>query len=76
MPETQSSINISTKQASIAKLARAKPNEALTTLAHHIDIEWLRGAVARTRKDGATGVDGRTAEQYGADHHGGQLVGY
>jgi group II intron reverse transcriptase/maturase len=37
---------------------------ALTTLAHHIDEEWLREAYRRTRKDGATGTDGQTAEEY------------
>jgi group II intron reverse transcriptase/maturase len=37
---------------------------ASTNLAHHIDIEWLRTAHAQTRKDGAVGVDGRTAEEY------------
>jgi group II intron reverse transcriptase/maturase len=37
---------------------------AFTTLAHHIDVEWLREAYRRTRKDGATGVDGQTAKQY------------
>jgi group II intron reverse transcriptase/maturase len=37
---------------------------AFTTLAHLIDVEWLREAYRRTRKDGATGVDGQTAEQY------------
>jgi len=37
---------------------------AFTTLAHHIDVAWLREAHRRTRKDGATGVDGQTAEQY------------
>jgi hypothetical protein len=31
---------------------------ALNTLAHHIDIEFLREAYRRTRKDGAVGVDG------------------
>lgn len=36
----------------------------LTTLAHHIDLEWLREAFRRTRKDGATGVDGQTAAEY------------
>jgi hypothetical protein len=30
------------------------PQAALTTLAHHIDIEWLREAYRHTRKDGAT----------------------
>jgi group II intron reverse transcriptase/maturase len=37
---------------------------ALTTLAHHIDIEWLKEAVRLTRKDGAPGIDGVTARQY------------
>ena len=40
---------------------------ALTTLAHHIDLDWLREAYRRTRKDGATGVDGQTAEEYAAN---------
>jgi group II intron reverse transcriptase/maturase len=37
---------------------------ALTALAHHIDIELLRTAYQRTRKDGAVGVDGETASSY------------
>jgi RNA-directed DNA polymerase len=37
---------------------------AFTTLAHHIDIYWLREAYKRTRKDGATGIDGQTAAGY------------
>jgi retron-type reverse transcriptase len=40
---------------------------AITTLSHHIDIEWLREAYRRTRKDGATGVDGQTAAEYAAN---------
>ena len=40
---------------------------AFTTLAHHIDIDWLREAYRRTRKDGAPGVDGQTAEEYAAE---------
>jgi RNA-directed DNA polymerase len=35
-----------------------------TSLAHHIDVEFLREAYRRTRKDGAVGVDGVTAEAY------------
>ena len=35
-----------------------------TTLAHHIDLELLHEAHRRTRKDGAVGVDGQTAEMY------------
>jgi group II intron reverse transcriptase/maturase len=40
------------------------PQVALTTLAHHIDIDWLREAYRRTRKGGATGVDRQTADEY------------
>jgi len=35
-----------------------------TTLAHHIDVAWLEEAYRRTRKDGAVGVDGVTAQVY------------
>ena len=35
------------------------------SLAYHIDLDFLHEAFRRTRKDGATGVDGRTAEEYG-----------
>lgn len=38
-----------------------------TTLAHVIDIAFLYEAYRRTRKDGATGVDGQTAEGYAAN---------
>jgi group II intron reverse transcriptase/maturase len=37
---------------------------ALTTLAHHIDVDFLREAYRRTRKDGAPGVDRQTADEY------------
>jgi RNA-directed DNA polymerase len=56
-----------TKQQRIAKLAREAPQMVLTTLAHHIDEDWLKEAYRRTRKDGATGVDGQTARDY-AEH--------
>jgi len=36
----------------------------LTTLAHHMDMAWLEEAYNRTRKDGATGIDGQTAAEY------------
>lgn len=64
MTETLSSNTISTKLERIAKLARSAPSMPLTTLAHHIDEEWLREACRRTRKDGALGIDGQSAEQY------------
>lgn len=64
MAETSSSKSISTKLERIAELARQAPTMAFSTLAHHIDEEWLHEAYRRTRKDGATGIDGRTAEEY------------
>jgi len=57
--------SVSTKLQRIADLATKKRDVPLTTLAHHIDIEWLREAYRRTRKEGATGVDRKTAKQYG-----------
>ncbi len=64
MQETPSSINISPRLEQIAKLAKQAPEMALTTLAHHIDIDWMREAYRHTRKGGATGIDGQTAQQY------------
>jgi RNA-directed DNA polymerase len=64
MTESSSSLDISTKLERIAKLAREIRGANLTTLAHHIDVDWLREAYRRTRKDGARGVDGQSAEQY------------
>ena len=54
-----------TKRQRIAELARNCPDMAFTNLAHHIDIKWLHKAYELTRKDGAVGVDGQTAEAQG-----------
>lgn len=67
MKGTSTPTNVSTKLQRIAELARRAPEMKLRTLAHHIDEEWLTEAYRRTRKDGATGVDGRTAEEYAAN---------
>jgi group II intron reverse transcriptase/maturase len=64
MPRTSSRETISTKRQKIAALAAKEPKPVLTTLAHHVDIEWLGEAWRQTRKSGAPGVDGMTAEQY------------
>jgi group II intron reverse transcriptase/maturase len=56
--------SVSTKLERIAKLAKQMPGTALRTLAHHIDIEWLKRAYQRTRKDGAVGVDEQSAQEY------------
>ena len=57
---------ISTKLQRIAMLAKQAPEMGFTSLAYNIDIDWLREAYRRTRKDGATGVDGQTADAYAA----------
>jgi len=61
---------VSTKQQRIAKLAGQMRGKALTSLSHHIDGAWLLEAWRRTRKDGAVGVDGQSAEHYAQDLHG------
>lgn len=65
--ERPSSESVSTRLTRIAKLAREMPGTALTTLAHHIDVELLREAYERVRKGGAPGIDGVTAEGYNAN---------
>ena len=65
MGKTPNLQTVSTKVLRIAESARQYPESGFKTLAHHIDIEWLREAYKRTRKDGALGVDGPTAQEYG-----------
>jgi retron-type reverse transcriptase len=66
MESPSSLVSISTKLERIAKQAKEIQGAALHTLAHYIDMDWLREAYRRTRKDGALGVDGQSAEQYAA----------
>lgn len=59
--------SISTQQDEIAKLASYEPKLVLNTLAHRVDLAWMREAYRRVRKDGAPGVDGVTAQAYECD---------
>ncbi len=63
-------MSVSTKLQRIARMAKEHPERAFTNLAHHIDLDFLREAYRLTRKDGATGVDGVTGEDYGRDLEG------
>ena len=65
MTGAQEPDEVSTKCQRIAMLARNFPDRAFTSLAQHIDLEWLLEAYRRTRKDGAPGVDGVSATHYG-----------
>lgn len=58
--------DISTGLQGVAELSREKPGMVWSTLAHHIGLELLREAYRLTRKSGAVGVDGQTAEEYGS----------
>lgn len=40
---------------------------AFTSLNQYLDAEWLRYAYECTRKDGAVGADGQTAQEYAVD---------
>ena len=55
---------VSTKLQWIAETAVREPGRIFTTLAHLIDIDFLREAFHRTRKDGAPGIDEVTAKEY------------
>ena len=58
---------MSTDSQRIANLARNKPGTALCSLHHVLDLDWMREAYRLTRKDGAPGIDGVTAEDYEAN---------
>ncbi len=70
MAGQQSPSTISARLQRVADVSRERPELAWTTLAHHIDIEWLHEAFRRVRKDGAPGVDGQTAAEYAVDLDG------
>ena len=67
MAKTSNFDSVSTKQQRIAELAKQSPQMAFTSLNHHIDLDWLHAAYRRTRRDGAVGVDGQSAEAYEAN---------
>jgi RNA-directed DNA polymerase len=66
----RNSSTVSLKQQRIAELAKQSPQMGFTSLAYHMDIEWLHDAYRNTRKDKAAGVDGQTAADYEQDLDG------
>jgi len=67
MGDTQRSQTISTQLHQIAEQASQYPDRIFSSLAHLIDVDLLKAAYQKTRRDGAPGVDGVTAAQYGQD---------
>lgn len=64
---TESRQSVCTKQRRIAELAEHHQQEGLTTLGHYLDLEWMREAFSRVRKDSAPGVDRETVADYGRE---------
>jgi len=67
MAEASNSGKVFTERQRIAELARQSPRMGFTSLNHLLDLPLLREAYQRTRKDGASGVDGQTAADYEKD---------
>lgn len=67
MTGAQEPDNVYTKRSRIAALAERYPQRDFTSLAHHMDVQWLKLAYLMTRRDGAVGVDGQTADDYARD---------
>lgn len=61
---------VSTKMQQIAQNAERMPQVSFTSLSYHLDLEWMYEAYKETRKDGAVGVDGQTAEEFQEDLKG------
>ena len=61
---TQEPMSVLTKQRQIAELARQHPERVFIALNHYLDYEWLLRAYELTRKDGAVGIDGVSAQAY------------
>jgi len=70
MAGISSSEEVSTKHNRIAELAKQMPGAVMWSLSHHMDEAWLHEAYRRTRKDGALGIDGISAEEYAKDLEG------
>jgi RNA-directed DNA polymerase len=64
---TESAQSVSTKQRRIAELAEHYQQEGLSTLGHFMDMEWMKEAYRRVRRDSAPGVDGKTVAEYGCE---------
>jgi RNA-directed DNA polymerase len=56
--------SVSTKLYRVAKPAKQAPEMVFTSLSHHMDMDFMKEAYKRTRKDGAAGIDGMTAAEY------------
>ncbi|TLM72834.1 reverse transcriptase domain-containing protein, partial [Microbulbifer harenosus] len=65
MSQTQSANSMSTALLRLATLGQEHPQRCFTNLNQYLTKDVLRAAFHQTRKDGAAGVDGQTAADYG-----------
>lgn len=57
----------STKLSSLTALAQGNPQMRFTSLAHLLTVDFLKGCFRELKKNKASGVDGVTVREYGAD---------
>ena len=55
---------VSTRLAQIAEQSKREPTRVFTTLAHHLDEDFLTEALHQLRKDAAAGIDQMTVAEY------------
>ncbi len=67
MGVTQRTQTISTQLQAIANKAQMEPELTFTSLAHLMDVDFLREAFRRIRKSGAPGTDGVKADTYASN---------
>ena len=67
MAGARTSENMSPGLLRVMERARRNPRERQFSLAYLIDVDALRQAYGRIRKEAAVGVDGVTKERYGQD---------
>jgi group II intron reverse transcriptase/maturase len=60
----QEQMNVLTKQNRIAEIARTYRDEALVSLHHHMDMDWMQESFKRVKPDTSPGVDGQTLAMY------------
>lgn len=70
MTDSLKSGTVYRRQERIATLAKQSREFGFLSLNHHFDRNWLETAFARTRKDGAVGVNRQTAADYSRDLEG------
>jgi RNA-directed DNA polymerase len=58
------SLTVSLKLYQLREQAKQHPYRVFTTLHHLVDVDFLREAYRRTRKDAAPGADKVTAHDY------------